>query len=94
MSAPSGAPVISEARFVNETVVYLAWRDLNEEDKNGPLTSYEVRKENTSFCLLLKLIKSNDFANTLNLIVLIELQTTLDFYDAIAMFEHNRHILL
>ena len=94
MSAPSGAPVISEARFVNETVVYLAWRDLNEEDKNGPLTSYEVRKENTSFCLLLKLIKSNDFANTLNLFVVIELLITLDFYDAIAIFEHNRHILL
>ena len=44
MAPPAGAPVISEARFVNETIVYLAWRGLNEEDKNGPLTSYEVRK--------------------------------------------------
>ena len=43
MAAPAGAPVISEARFVNETVVYLSWRALNEEDKNGPLTTYEVR---------------------------------------------------
>jgi hypothetical protein len=42
MSAPSGAPVISEARFLNDTVIYLAWRDLNDEDKNGPITGFEV----------------------------------------------------
>jgi hypothetical protein len=44
MAAPTGAPVISEARFVNETLIYLSWRGLNEEDKNGPLTTYEVIK--------------------------------------------------
>ena len=44
MSVPSGAPIVSEARFVNETVVYLAWRDLNEEDKNGPILGFEVRR--------------------------------------------------
>ena len=42
MSTPSGYPVISEARFVNESVIYLAWRDLNEDEKNGPLTGFEV----------------------------------------------------
>jgi hypothetical protein len=60
MSAPSGAPVISEARFVNETVIYLAWRDLNDEDKNGPITGFEVKMIHLHyyFCLSISIFQS------------------------------------
>jgi hypothetical protein len=43
MALPEGAPVILEARFLNQTSMFVSWKGLRAEDENGPLSSYEVR---------------------------------------------------
>ena len=40
--SPSAAPVISEARLLNETTLYVAWETLHPLDMNGPLTGFKV----------------------------------------------------
>ncbi len=41
--APSAAPEVLEARLVNASTIFLAWRGLTEDEANGPLLGYEVR---------------------------------------------------
>jgi len=43
MALPDGAPVILEAKFLNDTTLFVAWKGLNKDEENGPITSYEVR---------------------------------------------------
>ena len=40
--APAAAPEILEARLVNASTIFLAWRPLSEEEANGPVETYQV----------------------------------------------------
>ena len=45
---PTEAPVIKSARMVNRTTAYVAWSVISEQHQNGPLTGYQVNKQQKS----------------------------------------------
>ena len=41
---PSKAPIIVEAKMINASAAFVAWSPLDEDDHNGALLGYKVRK--------------------------------------------------